>query len=142
MSTKLKLLTAGATALLASACATTAATSPVSTGGASRLTGREWVVEDIAGSGIVDDSHATLVFASDGGFSGSATCNRMTGTHRVEGSRLTIGTIGLTRMACPPALMEQEGRLIDLLGKVESYAIDDTGGLTLRSASGATITAR
>jgi len=47
--------------------------------------------------------------------------------YTVEGSKLTISPAGTTMMACPPALMDQERKLVDLLGKVSSYSIDHTG---------------
>lgn len=45
-------------------------------------------------------------------------------------------------MACPPAFMEQECKLLDLLEQVESYTVDDTDTLTLTTATGETVTAR
>lgn len=106
------------------------------------LLGPEWVVEDIAGRGVIDGAPATLQFLADGRLAGSATCNRLVGRYEADGERLTISGPGTTMMACPPALMEQERALLDLLPTVDRYRIDGTGALVLTTAGGDTITAR
>ncbi|MEG8055389.1 META domain-containing protein [Sphingomonas sp. 22L2VL55-3] len=45
-------------------------------------------------------------------------------------------------MAYPPAPMDQERKLVDLLGKVSSYSIDHTGALVLTTTSGDQLVAR
>ena len=133
-------ITAG---LMLSACATTG--SSVSSGGNTSVTALqagEWRVEDIAGAGVIDNSPATLLFGADGRLSGNASCNRLIASYTIEGSKLTISPAGTTMMACPPALMDQERKLVDLLGTVTLYSIDRTGALTLTSASGKQIVAR
>ncbi|MEO8122525.1 MAG: META domain-containing protein [Burkholderiales bacterium] len=104
--------------------------------------GREWLIEGIAGGGVIDNSHATLQFLNDGPLAGSATCNRVIGRYRSEGRQLSIGGLGTTMMACPEALMIQERELLDLLPAVKSYRTDDSGALVLTTAGGKTIVAR
>ncbi|WP_347342243.1 META domain-containing protein [Lujinxingia litoralis] len=106
------------------------------------LLGEEWIVEDIAGEGVIDNSRATLHFLPEGRLAGRATCNRMMGTYQSEESQLTLSPAGTTMMACPEALMNQERKLMALLPKVESYRIDETGALILMTADGTTIVAR
>ena len=107
------------------------------------LLGREWVIEDIAGAGVIDDSHATLSFFADGRLAGSTGCNRILGSYEAVGDRLKIAPAGTTRMACPPALMDQERKLLALLPKVAGYRVDrTTQTLVLTLADGATLTAR
>ncbi|WP_299822093.1 serine hydrolase [uncultured Jannaschia sp.] len=106
------------------------------------LLGPEWRIERIDGGGVIDDAQATLQFLADGRLVGSATCNRFVGRYEADGERLTITAPGATMMACPPALMEQERRLLDLLPDVERYRIDETGTLVLTTAGGDAITAR
>ena len=125
------------------ACTTTGSGSPsASTASLTALQAREWRVEDIAGAGIIDNSPATLLFGPDGRLSGNASCNRLIGSYTVERNKLTISPAGLTMMACPPALMDQERKLVDLIRTVTRYSIDRTGKLTLTSASGKSIVAR
>ena len=109
------------------------------------LQGAEWVIEDIANTGIIDNSHIALEFLPDGRLAGSTGCNRILGsyaTDAADAAKLTIQPAGTTMMACPPALMNQERKLLDLLPTVASYRIDSTGALVLHTAGKQTITAR
>ncbi len=106
------------------------------------LLGQEWVVESIAGGGVIDSSRATLQFLRDGRVVGNATCNRFFGSYEMKGSTLRIEPAGATRMACPTALMHQEDKLLELLRAVKSYRIDKTGALVLGTPGGQTILAR
>lgn len=106
------------------------------------LLGQEWVVEDLAGAGVIDNSHATLQFLPGGRLVGSATCNRFLGTYESNGAQLRIQSAAATRTACPPALMHQEETLLQLLPAIQSYRIDSTGALVLRTAQGKTVLAR
>lgn len=106
------------------------------------LVGPEWVVEDIADRGVIDNSHASLQFMPDGRVVGSGSCNRLMGSYTRNKSALSLKPVGTTRMACPPALMDQEQRLLALLPQVVSYTIDGSGALLLKSRDGTSITAR
>lgn len=107
-----------------------------------QLIGREWIIEDIAGKRVIDDSPAVLQFLPNGRLGGNATCNLLAASYSLDGALLTVGAAGATMMACPPAAMDQEGRLLALLAKVSGYSIDATGKLVLTTADGETITAR
>lgn len=106
------------------------------------LLGAQWVVEDIAGQGVIDDSRPNLQFLPDGKLAGNATCNRILGSYESKDGRLTIAPAGTTMMACPEALMVQERRFLNALARVDGYRIDETGALVLSAADGITITAR
>lgn len=105
------------------------------------LTKGEWVVEDIAGGGIVDSSRITLNFAPDGRLSGRAGCNQYSTKYSLS-SKLNIGNIAMTKMACAPALLDQEYRFTQLLAAATSATLDTQGALILHSSDGKTITAR
>ena len=97
-----------------------------------------WIGEDIAGAGIIDNSHVTLVFQADGSVSGSASCNRYVGQATLAGDKLTFAPLATTQMACAaPALMEQEARYLAVLGKAERVALDANGFLELTSTGAA-----
>lgn len=100
------------------------------------LQGAEWVVEDINGTGIIDRSRVTLNFWQDGRVSGHATCNNLMGQYQLSGEGLNIGQVATTRMACPPALMEQERRVLGNLEQMQRFDFDETGALLLHSAEG------
>ncbi|MCK8484215.1 META domain-containing protein [Aliiroseovarius sp. S2029] len=106
------------------------------------LVGQAWHVEDINGGGVIDNSDAHLLFMADGSLAGNATCNRLVGSYEETDGALSIGQTGATMMACPSALEEQERTLLAILEGVTGYRIDDTGTLILKTADGATITAR
>ena len=106
------------------------------------LLGQEWVIEDIANAGVIDNSHAALEFLPDGRLAGSTGCNRILGSYKSDSTKLSIQPAGTTMMACPPALMNQEQKLLNLLPKVVSYRIESTGALKLRTADKKAIVAR
>ena len=100
-----------------------------------------WVVEDILGSGIIDDSRVTLDF-SEGRIAGRASCNSYQGAWSMEDGKLSIVNVGVTMMACPEALMNQERRFLDALNSADGFRFDDTGALYLTSGSDDLILAR
>jgi heat shock protein HslJ/membrane-bound inhibitor of C-type lysozyme len=106
------------------------------------LLGAEWVIEDIGGAGLVDRSRATLRFGDDGKVGGRASCNIFTGSYTLTGESLAFGKSAGTMMACAPALMEQERRLLDLLQAVHRFEISDSGALVLVTPDNRRITAR
>jgi heat shock protein HslJ/uncharacterized lipoprotein YbaY/membrane-bound inhibitor of C-type lysozyme len=105
------------------------------------LIGAEWVVEDIGGT-LVDRSRATLDFGVDGRLAGRASCNAYTTTYKLTGESLTIGATATTMMNCAPSLMEQERRFLEVLQRVRTFDVTDTGALVLRDDLGRGITAR
>ena len=88
------------------------------------LAGSSWVLEDINGAGVLDDARATLEFSEAGKVSGRGSCNRFFGTAEVEGSRIHLGPLGTTRMACPEAVMDQERRYLERLQQAERFAVE------------------
>jgi len=139
--------------LMAKAEATDEASSeaddPADPAGQVGLLDGEWTVEDIGNRGVIDTAVASLSFAADGRLSGSGTCNRLLGSwsRDVDGSpsqgTLSIDKVGVTMMACPPALMDQERKLLDALGQVARFRIGETGALLLLGSDDAPlVTAR
>jgi heat shock protein HslJ len=100
------------------------------------LTEREWVVEDIAGGGIIDRSRVTLNFDAEGRVSGRSSCNRYTAGYQQQGYRLSFAPAAATKMACADSLMNQEQKFFRVLGAISSFRIDDTGALMLEGEEG------
>lgn len=127
-------------------CATLASATPVIApveGGPPRdLTVREWVVESIDGRGVVDNSRTTLTFDQQGQIAGRAGCNRYTGSYRLQGAQLSVGSVATTRMICVPALMDQETRFLKLLDQVRAFQLQRDGSLVLRTDDQRRIVAR
>lgn len=109
---------------------------------ATLLQGREWIVEDIAGGGVIDRSRVTLAFGADGRVAGRASCNTYTAQYTLTGETLTVSPAATTMMACVPALEEQERRFLGALRDVRRFELSDTGALVLHTADGRTLTAR
>jgi len=78
---------------------------------------------------------ATATFAG-GQVSGSNGCNNYSGAYAASGSRLTIGPLASTLMACGPAQSTVESAFMSALQAAGSYTASDTR-LTIYDASGA-----
>lgn len=100
------------------------------------LVGAEWIVEDINGQGIIDSSRITLTFTENGRVQGLAGCNRYNGTYQLTGAGLRIEQVTQTRMACAPALMQQEEKMLDTLTSVTHFRLDNAGALRLEGREG------
>lgn len=95
------------------------------------LAGPTWLLEDLAGRGVIDNSHVTLQFLADGKVAGSGGCNRYNGSAAIKGSTITFTPMASTMMACAPALMDQETRFFAALTKADTVSIDKTGALLI-----------
>lgn len=84
----------------------------------------DWLAEDIRGRGVVDRMQTTLSIAADGTVSGSGGCNHYTGTATIAGARISFGPLATTRMACTPAVMEQEQKFFSALTVVRAFRVD------------------
>ncbi|RKX46103.1 MAG: hypothetical protein DRP64_03730 [Verrucomicrobia bacterium] len=89
-----------------------------------------WELKDQTGVGIA---------FQDGKASGHAGVNRYFGSYALDGSALTVGRIGSTRMAGPQKAMDQEKQFLEKLAQVAEYKmvgkelrlIDGTGQVVL-----------
>ncbi|WP_343572434.1 META domain-containing protein [Pseudomonas sp.] len=92
----------------------------------------EWIGE----RPLIDYSHITLTLDGNGRAYGSAGCNHWFASYTLEGDKLTFGQPGSTRKMCAEALMEQEGRFLQMLRDVQRWDFSDQGELRLWPASG------
>lgn len=106
------------------------------------LKGPVWVAEDIDNRGVVDMLQSSVAFTPGGRIQGFGGCNGFTGAYTQNGNMLDIGTDGFqlatTLKACPPAVMDQETRFMEALGRVSAYRIEQ-GLLHLLDAEGSEI---
>ncbi|PPD45858.1 MAG: META domain-containing protein [Methylocystis sp.] len=98
--------------------------------------GATWLVEDIAGRGVIDNAQTTLVIGPDGKTSGSTGCNRFIGKATIAGDRIRFGQMGVTLRACPPALGDQERKFLTALKQARAARLDAMGRLQILSESG------
>ena len=107
---------------------------------AAPLASSTWVAEDIGSRGVLDNLQSTLAFGDAGGVSGNAGCNQYTGSATVEAATITFSPLAATRMACVPAVDDQEQRFFDALGRVAGYELRIDGAiLALLDADGAPV---
>jgi heat shock protein HslJ len=89
------------------------------------LPGTEWLLEDLAGGGVIDNVQATLNFPDATKVAGNGSCNRFSGPAVVGGSAIKLGPLASTRMACPEAVMNQETKYLNVLQAAERYEWKD-----------------
>jgi heat shock protein HslJ/membrane-bound inhibitor of C-type lysozyme len=99
------------------------------------IEGTTWLVEDIAGRGVIDRAQTTISFDAQGRVSGSTGCNRFTGVATLEGEALRFGQLSRTQRACVPALMDQEQEFLTAIEAVRGYSVAANGLLHLRGAN-------
>jgi putative lipoprotein len=122
----LRNLAAVATLVVLAGCTGSAENTMAETASAD-LIGTSWLAEDIGGRGVIDNAQTTITFDAEGSVAGSGGCNRYFGPVTIEGSAISFGDFGATRMACVPALMDQEQKFFDALAATQSYRFDDPG---------------
>jgi len=94
------------------------------------LPGTEWGPDEAAAA------EHFVRFESDGRLSGSAGCNRYTGSWERDGARLSIGPLATTRMVCPPEVMDEESAFLSALESVRGIGAVDPLVLVLVGEDG------
>jgi heat shock protein HslJ len=90
------------------------------------LSGSAWLLKDLGGNAVIDNSHATLKFPEAGKIAGNGSCNQFFGSVEVHGDTIKVGPLASTRMACPDeAVMNQEGKYLEALQAVERFEWKD-----------------
>lgn len=88
------------------------------------LWGTSWRLEDLVGSGVLDEARATLTFPEPGRTLGNGSCNSFRGPVTIEGDQITFGALATTRMACPEAVMHQEDRYLSALAGATTFRVE------------------
>lgn len=87
------------------------------------LEGPTWLAEDIRGGGVIDNVQSKIAIAN-GKVTGSGGCNRLAGSATTAGDKLSFGVLATTRMACVPALMDQEQKFLSALEATRAFRFD------------------
>lgn len=103
-----------------------------SDGAGSELWGSAWVLEDLAGRGVVDSATATLEFPEPGRAAGNASCNQFSGPVRIAGDSIGFGPLVATRRGCAEPVNDQETRFLHALETAVTYRSDGSS-LLIRS---------
>ena len=132
---------ASAAAAAADAAAAAAATDAPIQSPADGFGSHAWTLIEVSGMGVTQPDARSIQFdASSHHVSGSAGCNRFTGTYQSSGTSLEIGPLATTRMMCPPATMAAETTFLNALKAVRGFSFE-SGKLGLFDAGG-TLVAR
>lgn len=94
-----------------------------------------WLAEDINGGGVIERLQTTLSLGAGGKVTGMGGCNRYRGQATLKGDTISFGPMAGTRMACSPAVMDQENKFHAALETVKSWSVTQ-GKLLLRDGSG------
>jgi heat shock protein HslJ len=99
------------------------------------LDGTKWTIMMLDQMPSLDTLRTEVRFA-DGKISGTAGCNRFTGTYSHKSNVLTFGAIASTKMMCPEKQMAQEAKFMRLLqGSVtKRYSVE--GNLIFANENG------
>ena len=115
---KNKLVTLAFLLVLLSACSAFPAASD-------SLDGTSWELYAISKHRPLEGSNITIAF-DDGQVSGSSGCNSYGGEYKVSGTKIEIGMLASTMMACAdPAMMEQESSFMQMLGDAHRFELVD-----------------
>jgi heat shock protein HslJ len=100
------------------------------------IVGSSWVAEDIGKKGVIDNARSFVRFDSAEMVSGSGGINRFGGNCTLIGDKLTFGPLRVTRLAGPPALMDQEAKFLNALAQVATFKLDEKDLLHLLDKDG------
>jgi heat shock protein HslJ len=89
------------------------------------LAGSEWLLEDLAGRGVIDNIQATLTFPEAKRVAGNGSCNRFFGPAEVNGDAIKLGPLASSRKACPEAVMNQETKYLEALQAADRFEWKD-----------------
>jgi heat shock protein HslJ len=100
------------------------------------LKGTSWQVIEINGEAVPASAEVTANFSPEGQVNGKAACNRYFADYTQNGSALTFGMVGMTKMMCAEeGLMETEAAFAQALATVARF--EEAGDqLRLLAASG------
>ena len=98
-----------------------------------------WLAEDIGRRGVLDNPRTTVSFDQAGRVSGSGGCNRYGGPVEVSGETIRFGPLASTRMACSPAISDQEERFFAALRSATRFVVTAEDKLVLYDATGEAI---
>lgn len=79
------------------------------------LAGTLWLLEDLAGAGVMDNVQATLGFREEQEVAGNGSCNGFQGPVKISGLAIQFGPLRSGRKACPEAVMNQEAKYLKAL---------------------------
>ena len=99
----------------------------------------DWQVADLNGGGTI--ARAMLRFEAER-VAGTVGCNRFSSGWKQDGQTISFGAMALTRMACPPPVMDTERRVLGLLQASTTVRFTENGEAIITAPGGRTLTLR
>jgi heat shock protein HslJ len=100
-----------------------------------------WRITHVNGRPALADVEADLAFA-DGRVSGTAGCNRLSGSYTQDRAALRFGQMAMTRMACMGPRAEQEDRVVSVLNQPLSIQFGERMTMRWTAPDGSSIALR
>jgi putative lipoprotein len=85
----------------------------------------EWLLEDLAGGGVIDYLQTKLTLTEDGKIFGNAGCNNYTGTYKITGNNIKISPLASTRKMCTPTVINQEIKFLQVLQSINKIDFNE-----------------
>jgi heat shock protein HslJ len=79
------------------------------------LSASAWRPSHIGEMAVDDDSEIFVQFETDGKLSGNGGCNRFFGSYSLDGNKIHVDPIGITRRACPEPAMSFESSFVNAM---------------------------
>jgi len=89
-----------------------------------KLAGTKWLLEDIGGTGVIDNLQSTLEFGENNQIGGNGGCNRYFSSYKLDGTQFTVDVIGSTQKMCGEAVMNQEQKFLRALEKAYNLRLE------------------
>jgi heat shock protein HslJ len=100
------------------------------------LIGVVWLLDELNGQKLFPGSTITAQFSVEGKVSGSAGCNRYSGSFVINAKNIKFTTpMAATRMMCEADIIDQETAFFNALGDVSLYNIDSSQLIFSNSAN-------
>lgn len=88
------------------------------------LSGTKWLLEDLTGTGVIDNLQTTIEFGESNRIAGSGGCNRYMTSYEYSPEGFKVDLIASTQMMCPEAVMNQERNFFQALEKAYNLRLE------------------
>jgi heat shock protein HslJ len=89
------------------------------------LNGTQWILEEIGGKRVIENSKASLAFPQAGRAAGNGSCNRFMGPAELSGDKIKLGPLAGTKMMCDRPESDQEAAYLKALEGAERFTVKD-----------------
>jgi putative lipoprotein len=88
----------------------------------------KWLAQSIRNAAVIDKLLSTIEIAADGKVTGNGGCNSFGGKATIASDKITFDSLTAAKLACSPAIMDQETKLLAALNDARRWLIDDQRG--------------